>query len=81
MIFTKEEFKKLWESNADGDGITNDDIADCAKDWGLFNNPRTHHIYKVQLAVLKSANVIDPTYTDRLAEEIERTEGYDSETN
>lgn len=35
MIYTKEEFKKLWEADDEGSGITYDDIADCAKAWGL----------------------------------------------
>lgn len=54
MIFTKEEFKKKWESE-DGGGITFDDIADCAKDWGLFQSPKTCQIYKVANTVLVEA--------------------------
>ena len=37
---TKEEFKKLWEADEDGSGITFDDIADSAKEWGLFDYPK-----------------------------------------
>lgn len=31
---TKAQFKKYWDSNEDGGGITFDDIAQCAADWG-----------------------------------------------
>lgn len=40
MIYTKEEFKFLWESNEDGGGITWGDIADCAVAWGIAKMPR-----------------------------------------
>lgn len=56
MKYTKEEFKKLWESDDSGGGITFSDIADCAKDWGLFTTPRIHQIDKVTDAVLKAAD-------------------------
>lgn len=32
MIMTKEQFKKRWESDDRGGGITFNDVADCAKD-------------------------------------------------
>jgi hypothetical protein len=51
MIFTKEEFKTKWNSE-NGGGITFDDIADCAKDWGLFRTPKTASMMKVANAVL-----------------------------
>jgi hypothetical protein len=56
---TKDEFKKRWESNDDGGGITYDDIADCAKAWGLFRTPRTSQIDVVRYRVLKAANTVD----------------------
>jgi hypothetical protein len=56
MIYTKEKFKELWDSNDDGGGITVNDVADCAKAWGLFDKPKICSIIKVQNAVLKAAN-------------------------
>jgi len=56
---TKEEFKKRWESGDDGGGINFDDIADCAKAWGVDHTPRIHDINNVRYAVLKAANVVD----------------------
>lgn len=38
MIYTKEEFKIIWDSENDDDIITNDDIADCADAWGIYRN-------------------------------------------
>ena len=60
---TKEQFKKRWESDEDGGGITFDDVAECAKKWGLFSSPKTHDINDVLKAVLKAANVEDQTET------------------
>jgi hypothetical protein len=56
---TKQEFKILWESNDDGGGITFNDIANCAKEWGLYNYPRTCSIDMVRYKVLKTANTND----------------------
>lgn len=56
---TKVEFKKRWESNDDGGGITNDDIATCAKSWGLFSSPRTASLLLVRYRVLVAANTVD----------------------
>lgn len=56
---TKEEFKKRWESNDDGGGITFDDIADCAIAWGIAATPRIRPIQHIRYAVLKAANVVD----------------------
>lgn len=56
---TKEEFKNRWESNDDGGGITFDDVADCAKEWGLYSIPRIHDIFEVRRAVLKAAGTND----------------------
>lgn len=38
MKMTKAQFKKRWDSNEDGGGITFDDIARCAVEWGLVQN-------------------------------------------
>lgn len=54
MIFSKEKFKTKWNSE-DGGGITFDDIADCAKDWGLFRTPKTAPMLKVANSVLVAA--------------------------
>lgn len=56
---TKEKFKTLWESNDRGGGITYEDIAACAKEWGLFATPMTMEMDRVQYAVLKAANTVD----------------------
>lgn len=55
----KAEFKQCWESDPVGGGITFDDIASCAKDWGLFSRPRAHDMQEVLYAVLKAARVED----------------------
>lgn len=65
---TKEEFRKLWESNDAGGGITYEDVADCAVDWGIFRTPRTMPMETVRYAVLKAAETID-------AEEFNPTNG------
>lgn len=52
---TKEEFKKRWESDDDGGGITFDDIADCAKEWKLYLRPKIHNMSIVADTVLKAA--------------------------
>ena len=56
---TKEEFKTRWESDSHGGGITFEDIADCAKKWGLFSTPKISPIYLVRYKVLKFAECID----------------------
>lgn len=56
---TKEEFKKRWESDDRGGGITFDDIAECAKEWELFSNPKCHDIEIVRYAVLVEAKCED----------------------
>lgn len=55
----KKAFKKLWESDAEGGGITFNDIAECAKKWGLYSTPRIHDINKVMYEVLKAAGTTD----------------------
>ena len=59
MTMSKVEFKWRWELDDDGDGIDFDDIADCAKAWGLFRTPRTARIDVVRYRVLKEADVED----------------------
>lgn len=56
---TKEEFKKRWESNDEGGGITFEDIAYCATKWGLYSTPKIHRMDNVRYAVLKAANTND----------------------
>ena len=59
MAMTKEEFKKRWESDDVGGGIDFDDVADCAKAWGLFRTPRTSQINRVLYRVLTAAGTVD----------------------
>lgn len=56
---TREEFKKLWEADEHGSGITFDDIADRAKEWGLFDHPKRCDINIVRYEVLKAAKCVD----------------------
>lgn len=51
---TPKEFKKRWNS-PNGGGITFNDIAECAKSWRLYNNPKTAPIYEVANKVLLHA--------------------------
>lgn len=59
MTMTKEEFKQRWESDDEGGGIDFDDIADCAKAWGLFRTPRISRIDLVRYRVLVAAGTVD----------------------
>ena len=59
MTMTKEEFKKRWDSNDNGGGITYEDIANCYKQWGLGSSPKTKPIFTVRYQVLKAANTND----------------------
>lgn len=56
---TREEFKARWESNDNGGGITFNDIAECAKAWGLYATPRTAQIDVVRYRVLVAAGCSD----------------------
>lgn len=56
---TKEEFKRRWESDERGGGITFEDIAKRAESWGLFLTPRIRQIDRVRYAVLKAAGTED----------------------
>ena len=59
-IMTKEEFKRRWDSDERGGGITFDDIAECAKAWGLYSKPKTVKIEEVRDAVLQAAGCFVP---------------------
>lgn len=55
MTMTKQEFAERWDSGDDGGGINFDDIADCAKAWGLYATPRIHAITTVRDVVVKAS--------------------------
>jgi len=55
----KDEFKKRWESDDNGGGITFEDIANCAVEWGIAKTPRIMQIDMVRYRVLKTAETID----------------------
>lgn len=75
MVYTKEEFKRLWEADDNGSGIIYDDIAECAKDWGLFSNPRCHSLCDVTNAVLRAAGCEDAEPKERTMYVIKREDG------
>ena len=56
-ILTKQEFIEKWNSGADGGGITNDDVAECASYWGLVSSPRIYPVDYVIDIVLKHLNL------------------------
>ena len=58
MTMTREEFKVRWESD-NGGGITYEDIADCAKAWGLCERPKCMNLALVTDKVLKAAQVVE----------------------
>ena len=58
-MMTKTEFKNRWEADDYGGGITFDDVAECAKNWGLYTTPRAHNIREVLYNVLKAAETND----------------------
>ena len=55
MSMTKDQFAARWDKDDDGDGITVDEIAECAQEWGLFATPRIHPIRVVIAAVVKES--------------------------
>lgn len=55
---TKAEFRRRWDT-PDGGGITFDDIAQCAVEWGLYAKPKTMNIFKVVAAVVEAAGCKD----------------------
>lgn len=54
---TKDVFRDRWESDADGGGITFDDVAECAQRWGVTPRPKTKPINEVLSLVLAAAGV------------------------
>ena len=50
---TQKEFREKWAA----DQITWDDIADCAKDWGIFQKPRCAPLNNVRYLVLTAADI------------------------
>jgi hypothetical protein len=56
---TKEQFKARWESDDAGGGITLNEIAECAKAWGIFESPRTLPTDRVIYRVLQAAGTSD----------------------
>ena len=56
---TKEEFKRKWEADDEGSGITFGDIANCAIEWGISSRPKCERINDLTYKVLKSANCVD----------------------
>ena len=59
---TKEEFKKRWEKDETGDGITNEEVAKCYIEWGLGSSPYTKPINYVIWRVCESANTNDKDF-------------------
>ncbi len=59
MVYTKEEFKRLWETDEYVPAPTYDDIADCAIAWGISSHPRTRPIDEITYRVLKAAQTND----------------------
>lgn len=56
---TKEEFKRRWKLNETGGNLTFDDIAECAKSWGICQTSRIKSISQIQYLVLRAANCKD----------------------
>ncbi len=69
MVYTKEKFKELWESDESGGGITYNDCADCAKAWGLYSMPRCANMRYVVYDVCKEAGVSEPEMPENLYRE------------
>ena len=56
---TRQQFKERWERDDIGGGITYEDIADCAAEWGLASNPKTMPMNRVLYMVAKEAGTSD----------------------
>lgn len=54
-VMTKEQFRDRWNSDETGGGITYDDIAECAKAWGICSHPKILPITQVRDLVLEAA--------------------------
>jgi hypothetical protein len=72
---TKEEFRARWESGDDGGGISFDDIAECARAWGISSGPKTRPIDLIRYLVLKAAGTNDVEEFKPEDEEIEKYGG------
>lgn len=59
MKLSRQQFKQKWESSDDGGGITFNDIAECAVNWGLCLKPKTQNMNFIRYIVLKEANTND----------------------
>lgn len=59
MSMTREEFKRRWESDESGGGITMDEVADCAQAWGIADRPKIRPMQLILYQVLKAADVSD----------------------
>lgn len=59
QAMTKNEFKRRWESGPDGDGITFEEVAACAKEWGLSGTPMIRPMAEIRYKVLKAAGTSD----------------------
>ncbi len=56
---TKAEFKRRWEKDDRGDGISFDDIAACAVEWGIASRPKICPPFQIRYRVLKAAGTVD----------------------
>lgn len=56
---TKAQFAKRWDKDVYGDGITNDECAECYIAWGLGDNPRTLPIKTVVDRVVEASGAKD----------------------
>lgn len=56
-MMTPEQFKKRWDSDEEGGGITFNDIANHYEMWGLGSRARTRPMEDVTTAVLKHAGI------------------------
>lgn len=59
LAMTRKQFRKRWESDADGGGITYEDIARCAIAWCVSQSPKTLPPPLVRYRVLKAAGTAD----------------------
>ena len=59
MKMTREEFKRRWELNDRGDGISFNDIAECARAWGVCSTPRIRPMEQIRYQVLLAAKTVD----------------------
>jgi len=73
LSMAKQEFKKRWEPDDAGGGISFADAANCAKAWGIASNPRTMRLELVRYLVLKAAGTED---AEEYAPEVEEEDEY-----